>query len=301
MADDGEDSPYEEENWGGECWGPGEVDLKEAWYSSGHKGPLKKVFHKTADGDIYCCEECMGHTEYMGHCSCGYDVCMKCMLPEGKKPTAAAVTLVPEEVPKGMLLCSGCRAAKPAASYSSSQLKKKGKRKCAECNGVDIITRETSNALITPKNTSGEKGDKKDVEKIYGCLTCGEMYPASGYSASQLKKKGKRKCMKCNEETSTTPAPITKTTSTTTTTTTTITSTAPVSSTLVKRTSLPALQAQLDAWVTHFDIIAALTPGEEKWAQEVVKFCHTFVPTDLSDDDMEHFSAVGKNFTLILP
>jgi hypothetical protein len=35
-------------------------------------------YKRQTDGDIYCCDECMGTTTDMGHCDCGYDLCSEC-------------------------------------------------------------------------------------------------------------------------------------------------------------------------------------------------------------------------------
>ena len=60
--------------------------------------------------------------------------------------------------------------------------------------------------------------------------------------------------------------------------------------TMTVKTTNANLQAQLDRWV---DLVANAVqqpnPSKER-ADAIMEFCRVFVPSDVSEDDIEHFS-----------
>lgn len=117
---------------------------------------------------------------------------------------------------------------------------------------------------------------------MLACGGCNGMKPTVEYSASQLKKKGKRKCPECittaaAEATAAAEVPAAEEMK------------AP-SPSPEKRTQNVKMQAQLDAWCKRIDEVDGLSPGSDEWKTGVLEFCKSFVPLDLDEDDMKHFS-----------
>ena len=63
-------------------------------------------------------------------------------------------------------------------------------------------------------------------------------------------------------------------------------------SAVLKKTTCPALQAQLDQWVTLVDMAISCTNPSTERADAIMAFCKVFVPADVSEDDIDHFSGM---------
>ena len=122
-------------------------------------------------------------------------------------------------------------------------------------------------------SASESKAEEKKAGSQSGsglaCSACKQRKGKALYSSSQLKKKTKRKCKDCVA--AATPAPK--------------------QPKEAMRTRSKALQAQLDSWCLELTKVEQQESGSEAWKSSVRSFCKGFVPTDLSEDDLEHFTA----------
>jgi hypothetical protein len=56
------------------------------------------------------------------------------------------------------------------------------------------------------------------------------------------------------------------------------------------RTSSDTLQAKLDRWLTLLNLAASESQGSPSRVQAIIIFCKTFVPSDISEDDLLHYA-----------
>jgi hypothetical protein len=60
----------------------------------------------------------------------------------------------------------------------------------------------------------------------------------------------------------------------------------------IKRTTSSPLQLQLEKWVELVDTAIACTNPSVARSDAILAFCKVFVPTDVSEDDIDHFSGM---------
>jgi hypothetical protein len=58
----------------------------------------------------------------------------------------------------------------------------------------------------------------------------------------------------------------------------------------IMKTTNASLQTQFEAWVEMFTAALALTDPSKERTDAIIAFCRTFVPLDVTEDDIEHFS-----------
>ena len=59
-----------------------------------------------------------------------------------------------------------------------------------------------------------------------------------------------------------------------------------------KKTSSASLQSQLDTWVTLVDTAISFSNPSIERSDSIMVFCRAFVPGDVSEDDIDHFSGM---------
>ena len=56
------------------------------------------------------------------------------------------------------------------------------------------------------------------------------------------------------------------------------------------RTSNPILQDKLDQWVATIRSVVAEENGSTSRLQAIINFCQSFVPSDITEDDLDHYA-----------
>ena len=59
-----------------------------------------------------------------------------------------------------------------------------------------------------------------------------------------------------------------------------------------KKTTSETLQIHLDRWVALVDVAILCTNPSIERADAIMAFCKVFVPADVSEDDIDHFSGM---------
>ena len=63
-------------------------------------------------------------------------------------------------------------------------------------------------------------------------------------------------------------------------------------SVVLKKTTCASLQTHLDQWVVLVDAAISCTNPSIERADAIMAFCKAFVPADVSEDDIDHFSGM---------
>jgi hypothetical protein len=61
---------------------------------------------------------------------------------------------------------------------------------------------------------------------------------------------------------------------------------------VLKKTTSSSLQLQLEAWVALVDTAISHTNPSLERSDAILAFCRVFVPADVSEDDIDHFSGM---------
>ena len=61
---------------------------------------------------------------------------------------------------------------------------------------------------------------------------------------------------------------------------------------ILKKTTSSSLQLQLETWVALVDTAISHTNPSLERSDAILAFCRVFVPADVSEDDIDHFSGM---------
>lgn len=65
-----------------------------------------------------------------------------------------------------------------------------------------------------------------------------------------------------------------------------------IMATVLKKTTCESLQKHLENWVALVDTAVAFTNPSIERSDAIMAFCKVFVPADVSEDDIDHFSGM---------